>query len=65
LVELDWSLCAWCGKDFERPETIAAAYIPGARRPALEAQTMPMHMDGPMVPGYPMGAPEMAGFQER
>lgn len=65
LVELDWSLCAWCGKDFERPETIAAAYIPGARRPALEAQTMPMQMDGPMMPGYPMGAPEMAGFQER
>jgi RNA polymerase subunit RPABC4/transcription elongation factor Spt4 len=65
LVELDWSLCAWCGKDFERPETIAAAYIPGARRPALEAQTMPMQMDGPQMPGYPgMSAPEM-GFQER
>ena len=64
LVELDWSLCAWCGKDFERPETVAAAYIPGSRRPALEAQTMPMQMDGPpMYQG--MGAPEMPAFQER
>ena len=66
LVELDWSLCAWCGKDFERPETIAAAYIPGGRRPALEAQTMPMQMEGPPMPAYQaMGGPEMAGFQER
>ena len=66
LVELDWSLCAWCGKDFERPETIAAAYIPGGRRPALEAQTMPMQMDGPSMAAYQaMGGPEMAGFQER
>jgi RNA polymerase subunit RPABC4/transcription elongation factor Spt4 len=66
LVELDWSLCAWCGKDFERPETIPAAYIPGARRPALEAQTMPMQMDGPPMAAYQaMGGPEMAGFQER
>jgi RNA polymerase subunit RPABC4/transcription elongation factor Spt4 len=66
LVELDWSLCAWCGKDFERPDTIAAAYIPGARRPALEAQTMPMPMEGAVMPAYPgMVAPEMAGFQER
>ena len=66
LVELDWSLCAWCGKDFERPETVAAAYIPGGRRPALEAQTMPMQMEGPPMPAYQaMGGPEMAGFQER
>lgn len=26
LVGLDWSLCAWCGKDFERPDI--AAYEP-------------------------------------
>ena len=27
LVGLDWSLCAWCGKDFERREVAAAATI--------------------------------------
>ncbi len=31
LVGLDWSLCAWCGKDFERPATAIAA---SAGRPA-------------------------------
>jgi hypothetical protein len=31
LVGLDWSLCAWCGKDFERP---AAAIAASAGRPA-------------------------------
>jgi hypothetical protein len=29
LVGLDWSLCAWCGKDFERRESAAA--IAGSR----------------------------------
>ena len=28
LVELDWSLCAWCGKDFERRDVPAAAITP-------------------------------------
>jgi hypothetical protein len=32
LVGLDWSLCAWCGKDFERGDI--AAYEPIA--PGLE-----------------------------
>jgi RNA polymerase subunit RPABC4/transcription elongation factor Spt4 len=31
LVGLDWSLCAWCGKDFERPATAIAS---SAGRPA-------------------------------
>ena len=30
LVELDWSLCAWCGKDFERPELLQEVAV---RRP--------------------------------
>ena len=65
LVELDWSLCAWCGKDFERPDMAAAAYIPGPRRPALDAQTMPMQLEGPPMGAYPgMVGPEMAGFRE-
>jgi hypothetical protein len=28
LVELDWSLCAWCGKDFERPELLHEVAVP-------------------------------------
>jgi hypothetical protein len=28
LVGLDWSLCAWCGKDFERRDVPAAAITP-------------------------------------
>ena len=28
LVELDWSLCAWCGKDFERPELLQEVAVP-------------------------------------
>jgi hypothetical protein len=66
LVELDWSLCAWCGKDFERPEVPVAAYIPsGSRRPALDAPTMPMQVEGPPMSAYQgMGTPEMAGFRE-
>jgi len=28
LVGLDWSLCAWCGKDFERREPAAATLEP-------------------------------------
>src|SRR5256885_7190955 len=28
LVGLDWSLCAWCGKDFERGDIPAAAITP-------------------------------------
>jgi hypothetical protein len=27
LVGLDWSLCAWCGKDFERRDVVAAGMI--------------------------------------
>jgi hypothetical protein len=27
-VGLDWSLCAWCGKDFERREVAAVEPLP-------------------------------------
>jgi hypothetical protein len=29
LVGLDWSLCAWCGKDFERTDIAALSPIAG------------------------------------
>jgi hypothetical protein len=27
MVELDWTLCAWCGKDFERPELLREGLV--------------------------------------
>jgi hypothetical protein len=29
---MDWSLCAWCGKDFERREIAAAVLEPASGR---------------------------------
>ncbi len=57
LVELDWTLCAWCGKDFERPEVVAPVYMPGPR-PQIEGQA-PLQVDGP--PRQPILAPGMLG----
>jgi hypothetical protein len=34
LVGLDWSLCAWCGKDFERREAAMIEPLPAVDEPA-------------------------------
>jgi DNA-directed RNA polymerase subunit RPC12/RpoP len=40
LVGLDWSLCAWCGRDFERADLAALEPISGGLGPErLEATT--------------------------
>jgi DNA-directed RNA polymerase subunit RPC12/RpoP len=41
LVGLDWSLCAWCGRDFERPDGVAYEPI---------ATTMPERLQAPASP---------------
>jgi hypothetical protein len=44
LVGLDWSLCAWCGRDFERREAVAAVgAVPArpVREPAPLAADVP------------------------
>ena len=46
---MDWSLCAWCGKDFERREVPAAAAI-GALpqgRDATEPRSPSRHLPRP------------------
>jgi RNA polymerase subunit RPABC4/transcription elongation factor Spt4 len=40
LVGLDWSMCAWCGRDFERREALAAIGAMPAR-PLREADPVP------------------------
>ena len=48
LVGLDWSLCAWCGKDFERREVAAAA---------APAETLPVGVEATgRLPTPPVGA---------
>jgi len=37
LVGLDWSLCAWCGREFERHDAIAASSAPIVSLPTREA----------------------------
>jgi hypothetical protein len=51
LVELDWSLCAWCGKDFERPELLHEVVSPLPARQALpEAETEGLQEVPPAAP---------------
>jgi hypothetical protein len=54
LIELDWSLCAWCGKDFERPDLLsdvgvmpAAQALPDAHVDDRETLVEP---DSPTIP---------------
>ncbi|MEP7158446.1 MAG: zinc ribbon domain-containing protein, partial [Chloroflexota bacterium] len=56
LVELDWSLCAWCGKDFERPQILQDALAPvpaGRRRKPVDTETVD-------EPGMTQPVPQMS-----
>jgi hypothetical protein len=38
LVGLDWSLCAWCGKDFERSDIAAYEPIASGQKPSVQSR---------------------------
>jgi RNA polymerase subunit RPABC4/transcription elongation factor Spt4 len=69
LVGLDWSLCAWCGRDFERREALAAVGTMPVRPvrepapvPAAASAAAPVAASGattrpPRAPGPPVPAP--------
>jgi hypothetical protein len=73
LVGLDWSLCAWCGKDFERRDVPAAAIagprsaaitpLPGAidetGRIAADGRTSRARSSGPRSVPPPHGSPDV------
>ena len=43
---MDWSLCAWCGKDFERREVPAAIEMLPRDRDATGQNAVPLHGRG-------------------
>ena len=53
LVGLDWSLCAWCGKDFERGDIAAYQPIAGGPRRPGPASTAPVRRPRPGSRGGP------------
>jgi RNA polymerase subunit RPABC4/transcription elongation factor Spt4 len=64
LVGLEWSLCAWCGRDFERREALAAVGSTPVRpirdrppAPAAAAAAAPMAAPLPAAASSPAAAP--------
>ena len=59
LVGLDWSLCAWCGRDFERREAVAAVgSVPV--RPVREQRPEPVATPPATAPVAPPATPRAA-----
>ncbi len=59
LVGLDWSLCAWCGRDFERREAVAAVgSVPV--RPVREQRPEPVATPPATAPVAPPATPRTA-----
>jgi hypothetical protein len=58
LVGLDWELCAWCGRDFDRVDRASFESFPGASDPARLDVPPPAPRSMPGVPGRrPRGGP--------
>ncbi len=66
LVGLDWSMCAWCGRDFERREAITA--VGAVPRPVREAALDPRPAQRPVAAPdprpRPLAAPAVAPAAE-
>jgi RNA polymerase subunit RPABC4/transcription elongation factor Spt4 len=59
LVGLEWALCAWCGRDFERRETLAAVGTVPVR-PAREMLPEPAAAPAPSPLATPLPEPAAA-----
>ena len=54
LIELDWTLCAWCGKDFERAEAPGTTpFMPSARPAQLPPPPQQQQQPAPRPPAPP------------